>query len=466
MISNFELKGQWFLSSNKDNRVHGSLFYDSNDGIVLELFESFSENQYFSELRTDEIILGVTNDSKQVTLYNCIVTKTGGTTLVVGEEAGIPITKYRINYLLIGVHIYNVDDFKFNTISCEIFNLDEWVGISGFDIKNDRENLEVSVNYKLPSPIEFKIDGTTSGTLAFLAKLPTLFAYQKDISIIQRLVFEAKTNEETSLEELLSYIYKFQTFLILGLYKSTFFTSIKIKGDRHIENYGDKSDRKKIDVYFQTISNNDNSIKPIYYYEMFFSYRSIQDDFPIIIKNWFEKYLLLESSINLLIEQFYNDNLFTTNTFLNLAQAAETFHARIHNHKKIPKDDYKIMKEEILEVVSQKHHKWLNEQFNFGNNLNLHKRLNELVDKYSSKTLDKIIGNKEKFILQVKHSRNYYTHYSKSSEKNALKGKELMFLSKKLQALLVCAILVEAGFTKEKINVLLDNIKWRLNIIQ
>ena len=90
---------------------------------------------------------------------------------------------------------------------------------------------------------------------------------------------------------------------------------------------------------------------------MIFDYQRIKDDFPNLIKNWFSKYELLEPAFDLVFEQFYLGNRFTVNTFLNLAQSAETFHARIHNHTRIPKTEYKLMKKEILKVAPTKYHK-------------------------------------------------------------------------------------------------------------
>jgi len=120
------------------------------------------------------------------------------------------------------------------------------------------------------------------------------------------------------------------------------------------------------------------------------------------------------------------------------------------------------MKEEILNFSPSKYHSWLKDQFNFGNNLNLHKRLVEILDKYSNEILDVIISDKDEFVKQVKHSRNYYTHYSKDGKKKALKGSELFYLSEKLKLQLVCAFLMEIGFTKEQLSQSLDRVKWRL----
>lgn len=152
--------------------------------------------------------------------------------------------------------------------------------------------------------------------------------------------------------------------------------------------------------------------------------------------------------------------MFTVNSFLNLAQSAETFHATIHDHTKLSGEDYKKMREEILAVAHPNYHPWLNDQFDFGNKLNLHSRLKELTVIYSNQILDSILGDIEQFIKNVKDSRNYYTHYSKKDEKKALKGKQLYNLSERLQLLLVCSFLIEVGINKTNLSACLEKIKW------
>ena len=465
MNSNFEIKGEWFLPSNKTNRVFGTLHYNSNAGASLELLGSLNGESFFPELSEHDFILGLSNDSRLITLHNCFMTKSGGAKLVKGQESGLPTTIYTVKYILIGSHIENNESLKFNRISAEIFNLDEWVGISGFKHKpfdfDKLRNNEFTVDYKLPEQIEFQINKDFIGRFNFVSNSPGWSRFQKNINISQRVEFQVESQKEKSLREFLGSVFRFQNFLILAFYKSTFPTSIYLTGERHKKDSGDgKKVNKKIELYF-SISNRNKSTKPMFDMEMLFDYHRIKDEFPEIVKNWYAKHDSLEPAFNLLFEQFYNGNRFTENTFLNLAQASETFHARIHNHTRIPKEDYQKMKEEILKVTSKEYHGWLNDQFSFGNNLNLHSRLSELVSKYSNEITDKIITDKELFIKQVKHSRNYYTHYSEKGKRNALKGQELFFLSEKLKVLLVCAILMEVGFTKEKLTKLLDNIKWK-----
>ncbi len=465
MSSNIKITGQWFLPSEEVKRVFGTLSYNPNEGANLELLGSLDEESLFPEIINHDFILGISKDSKLITLHKCSMTKYERSQSFIRQESGLPRVIYIIRYILIGSHIENSESLKFNRISAEIFNLDEWVGISGFRHEpfniDKRRNNEFTVDYKLPEKIEFQIDKDLTGRFNFIANLPGWSIFQKSINISQRVEFQVESHKEKSLTELLESVFRFQNFLILAFYKSTFHISIYLTGKRHKKDRGDgKKMDEKIELYFSNPHLNVPA-KPMFNVEMLFDYNQIKDEFPEIIKNYYAKHDLIEPAFNLLFEQFYNGNRFSENTFLNLAQASETFHARIHNHTKIPKEDYKKMEKEILKVTSKKYHTWLKDQFCFGNSLNLHTRLSELISKYSNEITDKIITDRELFIKQVKHSRNYYTHYSEKRKNNVLKGHELFLLSEKLKILLVCAILMEIGFTKEKLTKLLDNIKWR-----
>lgn len=465
MVKQFEIKGDWFLPNN-ENRVHGTLKFHPTKGAVLELYGSLDADPFFPQLKDQEIILGLSNDSQLITLTGCGMTHSGGAKLVQGQESGKPTTKYSVLFTLIGIHVERNEGLIFDTISSEIFNLGEWVGISGF--KYQRPNPEeikehkIAIEYKLPEPIEFKIDKSTTGTLNFFSNRPGWSRYQKRMEIEQRVEFTAKSSKDLSVNQLLEYLFSFQNFLILALYNSTYPQSVTLKGESFQVEYPDgKKYRINVKLYFPIFNFQENE-KPKSDFDLIFEYRAIKDDFEQFIQKWYSKYEILEPAFDLLIEQFHRRNQFNVNTFLNLAQAAETFHARTNNHTRIPRDEYKTMKEEILNSSPSKYHAWLKDQFNFGNNLNLHKRLVEILDKYSNEILDVIISDKDEFVKQVKHSRNYYTHYSKDGKKKALKGSELFYLSEKLKLQLVCAFLMEIGFTKEQLSESLKRVKWRL----
>ena len=309
MTEKLEIIAEWYLPANKEQKVHGKLIFDPKDGTTLELYSSLSRDNFYSEFKNQEIILGLTSDSKPVTLCNCNMTKFSGATLVQGGESGKPSTTYSVRYLLIGFHFDTVDDLKFTSISSDIFNLGEWVGISGFKLKNfdpKTKNYKVVVEYKLPADIEFQIDSNTKGTFNFISNDPGLSRYQKSVTINQRVEFQATSAKEKGIDELLKYVITFQNFLTLALYKTTYWLSISLSSELHQEKYGDgKSFKKSIKLYFPSRNfkvNEEPKLDP----EMLFDYQRIKSDFPTIIKNWYAKYELLEPAFDLVLEQFYN----------------------------------------------------------------------------------------------------------------------------------------------------------------
>lgn len=158
----------------------------------------------------------------------------------------------------------------------------------------------------------------------------------------------------------------------------------------------------------------------------------------------------------MLFAQFYSKENILETSFLNLAQAAETFHARLNEKReRIPKAEFKIRKEKMLGALLTGEHEWLNSQLN--NHLHLDTRLTELVENYSNPYLNKFIGESTLFVRQVKLSRNYYTHYSPEGQKKALVGAELIELLEKLQILLISAFLIEIGFDRLKLEEMFEN---------
>lgn len=457
-------KGEWFLPSNQENRLHGSLSIISAKVPILSLYGSFEKSILFPDYKNQEIILGITKNSEQVTLYKCTMAYSGDCTIVFGEDSGKPTTKYYIEYALIGVHALRVEDIKFNVISSQIFNLDEWIKISGFEITHQSINFngEISINYKKPESISFDIDKKAKGQFNFKHNYPTLTRYQKNITISQHVEYCVSLQEDLDLVDLLQYIYQFQSFLTLAIYRKTYPISLTLKGTKYFKDYNHSGRNYKSIKLFSSLTNSVSSDIPSEDYEMIFTYESINNDFQNIIKSWYSKYEIFKPAFELVIEQFNKGTLFSVNTFLNLAQSAETFHARINNHTRIPKEQYKRMKKDILEATPSEYHKWLNDQFNFGNELNLHTRLTEIINKYSNTALDIIIKDKNQFVLDVKHSRNYYTHYNTKVSKNAIKDGDLFYLSERLKILLICSFLIELGFDQDNLAKQIDKIKWLL----
>jgi hypothetical protein len=479
MTEQFEYKGTWFLPSNKELRFSGVLTYDRKKGGKLELFGNFENKRFLHDFKNEEIIQGVTSDSEHITLVDCLMISPGEGRFRVGKEYGTPSVKYKIELILEGVHIDKKDDLKFQQLSARIQNLDEWIGIYGFSRPEyGRQNKEIHISCKLPSNIEFQINNDWNGQFFFSFDAPL---QPQKVTVTQNIYFHMSSQSEHSLTDVLRYFYWFQHFLVLGLHRKTYWQEITLCSERFTTQLTNTIKLTSIKLYPYNI---DYETVESQRADMLFSYQDIKTEFPSLIKNWFEKYELLEHQFNLLFANFYMDKIFSENTFLNLARAAESFHAKTHEGEtKMDADKYEEMKKCILEFVdkkmeerflksvehqdahvvrylNQEYHSWLKEKFNFGNQLTLHDRLSSLVDTCSNEVLNSVLGDKETFLRQVKQSRNFYTHYSEP-KKHTLKDGDLYILSEKLKLLLVCAFLLEIGMEHQKLSSLLENIDTR-----
>ena len=454
MTENFIHKGLWFLPEKPSNQIPGTLIFDPQEGIRLELIGNLSDFKSSKDIHEPDFILGITTDGMQITLYKCFETTRSM------SFPGMQTSKYTSNFIFKGRHFSFKSELVFNSIVGRLKNLEEWIGEYGFrTIDNNFDTKETKVEYKLPDQIIFKVSSELTGKINFIFSQP-FSKYTNKIILEQKgqLVFEAK--KQISFEDLLETFFQFQNFLTLGTFEASYPISLCLQSNTIYE----ESDKNRIpiniDVYF-THSIIVRTTRQKILWEFLFNYRDIVSNFPIIIERWYQNLQTIRPVTNLLFESFYIPGKFSENNFLNISQALETFHRRFRRNELLPKDQHKIKIKEILDSVTSKHKDWLEGRLYFSNEPTLHLRLEELIKELTNKTINKVIKDPDSFIKDVKNSRNYFTHYDKSLEKKAKKGGELFILTEKLRVILVCAILKETGFSDSQIETLLERNEWK-----
>lgn len=458
-----EFKGVWFLPNSKEQIVSGVLAYNPDENFsTLELIGAFEEFQ------STEIILGVTNECKEITLFNCYAASGGIIQKSLNIKVplqSISLVSYKVQFIFQNIHIENPSNLLFNSISCQIIHLEDWIGKTGL-IKTEEQG-ELVVRYKQPDPIKFSSDNF-EGQIEFSVNEP-IFNITHSIQLKQYVSLNLKSEEPHSLGRLLYQIYKFQDFLVMILNEHTHAENIVLYSD---EFYNEVEGIRKTDngpeyakiklpikiILLCHIGKKANMISRKNAMTMLFSYKQIEKEFPEIINNWYKMYDTFEPALNLLFNDYYIQSKTLTNSFLNLAQAIETLHARLNPKKKQVEVDDKEMKRirEMIKAAIPDREKWINEQIN--NRLHLKLRVEDMVEKYSTEFfIDTIENDKDKFVTKFKDSRNYYTHYSNDLKDKALDGIELVRLIAKIKLLLISALLIEVGMPKLKVNSILKN---------
>jgi hypothetical protein len=451
MIDKLEYKGLWFLPHDKERKVPGTLTFDpTNNRHVLELIGSFYD---MSEHDGEEIILGVTSRGDEITLHQCQFSSSTGiprneNDLKVGfRDKNKPCTlNFRVNYMLEGIHIPNIESLTFNSIYTTIYNLHEWVGISGIGVDREIPNCEDVITFTKPQPIVVAIDEDLELEIKFHSNFPSYARAIKEQTLKQYTTLALRFKKNQSIEGLLYNVKKFQNFLSASTQSQTRIEAAEIYSDQFRNKY-DMRIRIKL---FTIISPNLKFEKPKEDWQMIFTYNNIESNFKSIIQNWFKNYEKFEAPLNLVFGQFYLSEYYLEVMFINVAQAAESFHSKLKieedEERKIQDVEFKRKRDLVLNSVPEELRNWVNSKLT--NPHHFDTRLKYLISEFSNAEINKMIGDEDKFIKAIVITRNYLTHYHSKGKKEASDGLELVLLMKRLRLLLICSFLVNSGMDK------------------
>jgi hypothetical protein len=450
-LNSFEEKGFWWIPNDKENRVAGVLKFDPEKGIKLELFDSLNVQnsrltRFGERIPYEDVILGLT--SKNVTLYQCYQVNSA----------------FDVGVIFHNHHFENVEDIEFDRISITYPNLDTWVGKSGLVLLE--KELEMGLKdqlfgYKPPNEIYAKIKNIEIKISFQFLPLPNP---PSEIRLMQRIFIELKTDIKTHFDlfndKILHLLYQ---FLTLAIGRAVY--PLSINGYNNSFKY--KVLRKEINPEINIFHERKRfrHIGKIWKKDMLFSFSDISDNFEKYLNNWFEKAEDLEWVYNLYTATILAKSMLIEHKFLSLVQALESYHQRAYDGRYMAKSDYKQVKNEIISNIPEKvvgdHRESIKTKIDFGNNYSLKSRLDEIYDDYSE-ILDLVINDKNTFIKDVRDTRNFFTHFSKSLEKKAKSDDELINLTDQIRCTLEVCLLAELGMSLNKIkDIIVRNEKYR-----
>jgi len=446
MMKKFEYKGIWWLPDKPEEQIPGTLRFTPDEGAVLDLIGSFKDIKDMNKILEPEIILGVSSNGKNITLHKCFETKSSF------SFPGFQTSSFYANLVFIGAHFQKLENIKFKSLFVHYLHLDEWVNISGFDIKHLREK-EVVIKYKLPEPFQIDISDGLKILINIRATGPSLSFVQKEATIKQKTEIKIETSEDKSFEYYRKIMYHIQNFLSLGIMEPVYPLTIEGITEVNKEMINDKLYNPPVEIYYK-LPDIPKAPKTLHPFDMLFAFKDISDRFEVFLKNWFEKADLLEPVYNLYFGTLYNPRMYLEHRFLNLIQAIESFHQRIHRGEYLSVEEYKPVYKTLVNAIPD----WvrsdlknrLKEYLKYGREFSLRKRLKEIFDKYQQ-VIDRFIENKNTFIRKVVDTRNYQIHHDEDIKERAAGGEELYRLTQKLKMLLEVCLLTELGFSSEKI---------------
>jgi hypothetical protein len=448
MIENVEYKGKWRLPES-ETWINGVVKFTPEDGISLEIFGSFGTN--LLNHPSQEIILGETIDGEITLVSNYFRSS-------INNFDQISIDVYTPTFIIKNRLFNSIDEVRFREISFRLFNLFEWYGSTGL-IMNFTNLSLFSINYKRPEDIEFSIHKDCVGKLRFFSPIKTEKSNNR-LYLYEECEVSFKYSEKVEFRKLLNDMSIFQRFITLSTFEQSYPLQITLHDDDYFLQEENHKQKLFLHCIYQNIffnkkyqfrTSNDSLLK----------FQDIQEEYPRLIRNWYNLFQEIEPTINLLLSYFVNKNKINREKFMEIIRGLETFHRSTSQNTRTPKSEFKKKVTSILGSLDlpKEDNDWLKEELQYSNELKLRDRLIDLIDKYSNNYIKKHFDDIDSICRNVVNTRNYYTHFGNHLKGRIYSNNELVGITQKLTGLLISCVLSEIGvdnrFFEDKLDELL-----------
>jgi len=453
LFDNFEFKGIWWLPEKPDLQITGTLKFENEKEISLELLGTFREITSLGSgnIFQPDIILGISDNGKICTLFKNLEVQNRL------NFPGIQNSKFHSNYLFIGKHFNSSEEIQFSSLQVNLTNLENWLAVSPF-------SLEIPNNIKG----EWKL--THNWPSEFIAQLPEIkctiestHEFNTGGDNVKKVLWESNAYlkitpyENKDFDWYWSLVYDLCNFLTLLIGDTIYIKRLKAYGD-DVEAAPRKNIKETIEIFFtQKKYNPKENIHP---FEMIIPFPRISEDIERVLSLWFAKAQQLRSVYDLFFGTFYNPSMYLQFQFLSLIYAIESFHRATKSGKYLSDEKWEPFRNKLHNAISDElddsHKESLKNRIKYGNEYSLRKRLKELTNTINKELLADLSPTKNYFTGPIVDTRNYLTHYDDELKAQSFDGIDLYWANQRLRILLTILLLKEIGITE---NIIIASMK-------
>ncbi len=456
MMEEFQDKGYWWLPSQPERKISGTLKYHPVLGITLELMGSFRAMSDPKRKETENIILGKTANNREITLYKCYAS---GFSLSMG--VGVSTSSYTAIALFVGYHFQAAEDVAFSSFSIGYYYLEDWTGITGFALTHEKDGSgrfsKQVVTYSFPDKIVVDVGDLN---ISINHRLQSGGNNLAEVSMKQVTYLKVTSQKPVSFEEFNDRInFLLHNFLSFGLGRATRPLFITATNENSKEQFPDGTLHDcEIEIYYG-VNELPDVPKKVHPADMLFLLSDIRDSLDLCLNSWFLKGEILRPVYELYFANLNSSSMYLTHEFLNLTQALESYHRRVAEGHYVDdqafEDLYRSLLNSVPPSIPDNFKSALKQRFKYLNEFSLRKRLGELIIKCSPMFLE-FIKDSDTFIETVVATRNYLTHFDKKPIANVLHGEALYWVTRKLRVLLEICLMLEIGLSVKLINQLVN----------
>lgn len=272
----------------------------------------------------------------------------------------------------------------------------------------------------------------------------------REVRVSQSTSIRVDLSEDLTFDEwVTNFVLPFRNLLTLATTRPNALTRVSLysqdktvgtsKGDREVP----------IDLFYQQVWHEKVEAKRLLPHDMLFTLHDVAEDFGGIVRRWLRVASELDSVCNLFFSVTYLPGLYSENKFLNMVQAAESYHRRRITNQVLTREEHDQRVASILNGAPDAHRKWLKQRLEYGNEPTLQMRLSDLLDA-TQPVMSSLITKRSQFVRKVVDTRNYLTHYDDRLRSRVAGRDELHYVTQALSFMVEACLLGELGLAPEQ----------------
>lgn len=454
MEEDIRMNGDWYIPETNET-IAGTLYINKvQKRIVLQLTKVATEDDFIGEIkvhgRTD-IIKGSIDTGGKILLYDCMI---GGQNNCLGQRTTVSVS---VKAAFWNLDIESKEELIFPKVVIDFGEIIDWTELCSFnwEVKDDYRDEKLEWNYN--SDIEFEINSnTTLRVVPHLGSKSMGNITAKKVTIEQAVYMQLEYQKAVCWDDIIKDIQIVSQLLTLGMNKAIYIEEIWYLHKSNIDERGFISKR---DAFLGDAKAGKYQVKAgdwIYY---LFTLSDLTGNDHHSLRNWYSKYDLLGSIVELYETAYNYPGISSEMLFLNLTQALETYHARfVSNDLKkyirlvdgFLRESYKLTDNEEFDGHILSYRQILIAQDEKRTrSITLKSRLGYLFLAKFEMVFEYLDYKMDVFIQKVVDTRNYYTHYSIDKKEKIFPEHQLPYVNGILLGVLQYYILKEIGI-KEK----------------
>ena len=451
----FKLEGNWWLPETPNKKVHGSLTFDPEDGLVLRFFGHIGEDPAPGVVFIDyhQIIHGETTEHEDVTLYRCNMDEHNAGPL--GENSFKPI------FMLGGILCNSGELMKFDAITLTFPGLESWLGESPFSRARD-EGYQV-IKYKDVEHFQFdlpSVGASISSRNWMTLGSSVASGWEESIEANPFLKFQFKN--AMSIDEFYRLIIQIENLFTLMLRqpiasRKIFLWDATLAEEKAVDEQGRPIQRKAELVFPQRGFEKERRLRR---HDILVKKAHIPTDaLSSLFDIWFGNYDKMSPAYSLFFAGVYKPDLYVEFQFLALAQAVESFHRITQGGTFVDDKEYdefaKAIRAAMPVGTSSDLKQSFEEKIKYGNEVTLRRRIRELINGLPKELRPFFPDNEREMVLAIVRLRNDLTHPDDKTP--SLNISKISRGSQILKVLLTIHLLLELKLPARQIHKAIDD---------